>query len=190
MRKKIVLPNGLAFVLRPPEPQDVKQIYAAACASRKELSPWMPWCHADYSEQDSANWIELCTKSWQDGTGFGFVMMDKAEAVCLGTGGLNHVNSQYRSANLGYWVNTSFAGQGIATAAARQVAKFGFTEQNLMRIEILTDPENKKSQRVAEKLGAVREGIKRNGLVYADDARDAIRYSLIPSDLGKLAPEA
>ena len=44
--------------------------------------------------------------------------------------------------------------------------------------------DNVASLRVAEKVGAIREGILRNRLVNADRADDAVMFSLIPNDLG------
>ena len=43
---------------------------------------------------------------------------------------------------------------------------------------------NAPSQRVAEKVGAIREGIQRNRLVTDDRIDDAVMFSLIPADLG------
>ena len=42
----------------------------------------------------------------------------------------------------------------VATAAALLVARFGFDELGLQRIEIIAAVSNKASQRVAEKIGA------------------------------------
>jgi len=63
------------------------------------------------------------------------------------------------------------------------VARFGFDELKLRRIEIVAAINNKASQRVAEKAGATREGILRNRLVVRDKVYDAVMFSLIPGDL-------
>ena len=73
--------------------------------------------------------------------------------------------------------------RGIATGAARQVAATGFGELGLVRIEIATLPGNAASQRVAEKLGATREGEFRNRLVVRGEPVDAVVFSLVPRDL-------
>jgi RimJ/RimL family protein N-acetyltransferase len=41
---------------------------------------------------------------------------------------------------------------------------------------------NAASQRVAEKLGATREGVLRNRILIHDQVHDAVMFSLIPSD--------
>lgn len=50
---------------------------------------------------------------------------------------------------------------------------------NLIRLEILIAVGNTASQRVAEKVGAVREGILRKRLVLHDEAHDAVMFSLV-----------
>lgn len=74
-------------------------------------------------------------------------------------------------------------GRGVAVAASRLAARFGFDELGLARIEILAMPGNRPSLRVAVKLGAVCEGVARNGLIAEDMAREAVVHSLIPADL-------
>jgi RimJ/RimL family protein N-acetyltransferase len=63
------------------------------------------------------------------------------------------------------------------------LAKFGFEELQLERIEIVAAVGNKASERVAEKAGAVREGIARRRLRVHGVQHDAICFSLIPEDL-------
>jgi RimJ/RimL family protein N-acetyltransferase len=63
------------------------------------------------------------------------------------------------TANVGYWVRTSRTGQGIATAAVRLVARFGFEDLGLRRLELLIAVHNVASRRVAEKVGATLEGV-------------------------------
>ena len=50
------------------------------------------------------------------------------------------------------------------------------------RLEILAAVDNIASQRVAEKAGAIREGIMRNRLVIHGKLYDAVMFSLIPGD--------
>jgi RimJ/RimL family protein N-acetyltransferase len=50
----------------------------------------------------------------------------------------------------------------------------------LNRIEILVAVDNLASQRVAAKVGAVREGILRNRLLLHGKIHDAVMFSLIP----------
>jgi RimJ/RimL family protein N-acetyltransferase len=86
-------------------------------------------------------------------------------------------------ANLGYWVRTSRTGEGIATKAAKSALRYGFEKLGLHRIEIVVADDNKPSLRIAEKLGAVREGLLRNRLLIQGTSYDAYMHSLIPEDI-------
>jgi RimJ/RimL family protein N-acetyltransferase len=66
-------------------------------------------------------------------------------------------------------------------AAALLLGDFGFKELKLNRIEILVAVDNLASQRVAAKVGAVREGVLRNRLLLHGKIHDAVIFSLIPN---------
>jgi ribosomal-protein-serine acetyltransferase len=96
--------------------------------------------------------------------------------------GINFINRVHQVGNLGYWVRTSAVGNGVASTGARLVAQFGFEQLGLHRIEILAAVPNVASQRVAEKVGAVREGVLRKRLFIHGQSRDAVLFSLIYED--------
>lgn len=60
---------------------------------------------------------------------------------------------------IGYFVDTAYQGQGIATEAVKQLEKIGFEELKLQRIAILMDIRNLASEQVARKCGYEIEGI-------------------------------
>ncbi len=99
---------------------------------------------------------------------------------------MNNLNLLDKVANLGYWVRTSQTQQGIATIATRLLARFGLKELKLNRIEIIAATDNDASQRVAEKAGAIHEGVLRNRLVVHENVYDMVIFSFIPPDLEKL----
>ncbi len=124
----------------------------------------------------------MVSKLWGEGSHYAFgVFLLNGELVGSCSLGLFH--PQYHFANLGYWVHHAYRGQGIAVRAARLVARFGFEEVGLVRIEIVVAKENCASRRVGEKLGAHFEGILRNRLMIRERPVDAAMYSLLPEDL-------
>ena len=173
-------------LLRPYRPDDAADLYAAARESITEVSPWMKWCHPDYAIEESRTWAVQCVERWREGTEYNFVISDSRDASFLGSCGLNNINLLDKVANLGYWIRTSRTRQGIATTATRLLARFGLEQLSLNRIEIIAATDNKASQRVAEKVGAVREGILRNRLVVHENVYDMVIYSFVPRDLKQL----
>jgi ribosomal-protein-serine acetyltransferase len=157
-------------------------VYAAVIESMPELSRWMPWAQPGYSVGDSQNWLKMSAECWRDETAYEFAIIDNRDGSYIGGAGLNHLDRLNKVANLGYWIRSSRCKQGIATRAARLLVRFGLDTLKFNRIEILAAVENRGSQRVAEKTGAVREGILRNQLSLPDGIHDAVIFSIIPSD--------
>lgn len=168
--------------LRRVSPSDAESLFEAVSESFREVSLWMPWCSADYTLEESKLWCESRDDAWKKGTEYDFVITEKTNNFPLGVCGLNYINIEERFANIGYWVRTSKTRQGIATAAARLIAEFGFDKLNLHRMEIVVAASNIHSQRVAEKAGAFREGLLRQRLFLHGQILDAFMYSLVPAD--------
>jgi ribosomal-protein-serine acetyltransferase len=181
-RKKIELTDG-KITLRPYRSGDVKATYQAIRESLAELAPWLPFAHGDYSVRESRDWIKRRPKDWKKGVAYEFAIFDAGDGTMLGGCGLNGVDKISHCANLGYWVRTGRTSRGVATAAARLLAKWGFETLELKRIEILVAVSNGRSLRVAEKVGAKREGILRSRLNLTGKNEDAAMHSLIPGEI-------
>ena len=71
-----------------------------------------------------------------------------------------HIN-QHRTfiGEIGYFVDEQYWGKGIATQTVKFLEKLGFGKLKLNRIEILMDPRNKASEKVAIKCGYKKEGL-------------------------------
>ena len=185
MKKDIQLTNG-SLVLRPCLPSDVDAMYEAVRESITELSVWMPWWLTEYSVEECRTWIASQYKRWGKGDSYSFAIIDAIDNYLLGGCGLTNKDIPLRIAELAYWVRTSRTGHGIATAAGAILAHFGFSQLELKRIEIVTAVDNVGSQRVAEKLGAFREGILRDRILVGSETRDAVMFSLIIQDVARL----
>jgi RimJ/RimL family protein N-acetyltransferase len=72
------------------------------------------------------------------------------------------LNKKLRWANLGYQIQNQYWGKGYAPEACTCVLKYAFKELHIHRIEASMDVENHASFRVAEKIGMVQEGTRRN----------------------------
>ena len=181
--------TGLAIVLRPLRADDAPRLLDAVHASLPTLSQWLPWATSAYDLAAAEAWIAYCAGARASGAEHHFGVFDAGTGALLGGVGINHRIPAYRSANLGYWTTDAVRGQGVAVEAARLAARFGFETLGLQRIAILVQPENRASLRVAIKLGAVCEGVARDGIVVRGRAHDALVHSLLPRDLGMATPD-
>ena len=164
--------------IRPYRVEDAAPLLEAALESVPDAAPWMPWCHAELKVEDVRTWLESQVAAREDGTAFEFAIVD-ADGNYLGGCGINNVRPKGRFANLGYWVRSSATGRGIAPAAVRALVRWAFANTGLERLEILCAVGNPRSQRVAEKVGARREGVHPSRLFLHDRAHDAVVYSIV-----------
>lgn len=167
-------------LLRPPRSSDAAALLEAIRESKAELSRWMSWFHPRYGIADAREWIFRSTRGRRQSTEHNFLIVDDAKRI-LGTCALNQIRPEYRTANLGYWIRTSSAGRGVATAAVGEIAKFAFRETDLARLEIVVEISNRGSQRVAEKSGAIFEGVAHDRIVLHGKSFDARMYALLRS---------
>lgn len=165
------------------QPDDVDNLLEAARESVREIYPWMDWCHPKFNRKDSTTWVMSRDQDWNQGGEYSFVIVDAVTRRFLGGCGINAVNHAHNYANLGYWMRTSETRKGIATAATKLLARFGFEELKLNRIEIVVAIGNRASERVAEKAGAMKEGVLRRRLMIASQSHDASMFSLVPEDV-------
>jgi len=166
------------FAIRPYEPEDAAELHAAIQESVAEVGVWMPWCHAGYSLEEARSWIATQQELTRQGLAYDFSIRSETGGY-LGGCGVNQINRVNLFANLGYWVRSSAMGRGVAPAAARLVAEHVFRATDLVRLEIVCAVGNVRSQRVAEKVGAQREGVLRSRVLIPSGPSDAVMYSLI-----------
>jgi RimJ/RimL family protein N-acetyltransferase len=94
-----------------------------------------------------------------------------------------HINGS-RTGRIGYWCVGDARGRGIMTRALRRLCRYGLDERGLRRLELITDPDNVASQRVATKVGFQREGVLRSHLPHPDGRRcDSVMFSLLPGEI-------
>ena len=171
--------------VRPYRASDTDDLFAAATESIADVAPWLAWCHPGYERWESEEWVQGQPDRWTSGIAYDFAV--RANDRFVGGCGLNLLQAQNRMANLGYWVRSTAQGRGVATAAARLVAAFGLRELGLERIEIVVAVANRASLRVAEKMGALREGILRRRLLIRDVSHDAVMFSLVSGEFVDVA---
>lgn len=170
------------FLVRRYELSDEQQLFQAARSSIPEVFRFLPWCHPDYSIEDSRNWLITIVPNWDRAIAYSFGIFSKDGQELHGGCGINQID-EHRTGNLGYWVKTASTRRGIATEVTPMLAKYGLEYLGLQRIEIVMSVENTASRAVAEAAGGVYEGRLRNRLLLHGRSHDAWVYSITPDDL-------
>lgn len=173
------------LLLRPFRLDDSPGLYSAVTESLEELKPWMSWATDGYTQLTAREYIAISRARWEEHTYYAFAIT-RGEDI-LGGCTLSSIHPIYHFCNLGYWVRTSCHGQGIAGRAAKLVARFAMEHLRVIRVEIVIGVGNHASLRVAEKIGAHKEGVLLNRMVVGKTISDAHMYSLVPADFGLVA---
>jgi RimJ/RimL family protein N-acetyltransferase len=152
---------------------------AQACRD-PEIARWIPFVPVPYTQRDAAEYVEACLAA--GGGRYPLAMTAADDDRLLGSIDLR-VNAM-RTGHIGYWVAADARGRGVCTRALRVLSRWGLGELRLGRLELITDPDNVASQRVAEKAGYRREAVLRSHLLYRDGTRrDSVMFSLLPGEL-------
>ncbi|HYD68826.1 GNAT family protein [Azospirillum sp.] len=177
------------FTIRPFGPEDINGHLAAVAASRPQLAAALSWASPAYGPNESAAWVMSRTAAWAQASEYSFVVEHAPTRTFAGSCSINRIDWPHQVGNLTYWIDSRWTGRGAATAGAMLAARFAFANLGLRRVEILAAEDNAASIRVAEKLGAVREGVLRQRLRLGGARKDAVLLSILPRELNEPAVE-
>jgi len=83
------------------------------------------------------------------------------------------------SITIGYAIEPSNHGKGYGTEALQLMVDYLFLAKEIHRVQANTDPENKVSQRILDKVGFKKEGVSRKSSFVRGQWRDEYHYSLL-----------
>ena len=86
------------------------------------------------------------------------------------------------SFELGWFLDAGYWGQGLAFEAARMAMKFIFENLDAHKIVVITQDNNEKSYRLAERLGFLKEGHHREGRIDGDRRYGPLYYGMLRSE--------
>ncbi|MFI5290503.1 MAG: GNAT family N-acetyltransferase, partial [Polyangia bacterium] len=97
------------------------------------------------------------------------------------------IDEATRTAMIGYAIGRAWWGRGLAPEAARAALKWAIQQFGLLRVWASTQVDHARSQRVMEKLGMMREGVRVGDHLQRDGtAVDEVLYRLdVAPDLAR-----
>lgn len=108
--------------------------------------------------------------------------------LILGEVVLNDLDEHNQSANLRIaLLKKAYFGKGYGTEAIRLILKYGFERLNLHRIELEVFDFNPRALHVYEKVGFIREGLRREVLYWQGRYHHAIMMGILKSDYEKVS---
>jgi RimJ/RimL family protein N-acetyltransferase len=110
-----------------------------------------------------------------------YVIEDARSAQILGGAALHHFDAMRDVVEIGYWLFRDARGRGIATRVVRALAEHAFAN-GICRVEAHVRLGNEASERVLERVGFAREGVKRKYLRHEGRRVDATLFALVADD--------
>ncbi len=105
------------------------------------------------------------------------------QARIIGTTTLFYIDREQGRAEIGYILQSSYWGQGLANEALTAVLRHARDQMGMRRIDADVDPRNAASLRCIERLGFVREGFARERWVVAGEVQDSVLLGLLTREL-------
>ena len=116
------------------------------------------------------------------GTLAAYVIQDTETRRLLGGANLSRFDPLRDVVEVGYWLFVEARGRGVATAAVRAMVDHAFAN-GIVRVEAHVRVGNAASERVLERVGFEREGIKRRLLRHGGVRVDATLFALVAPDV-------
>lgn len=129
---------------------------------------------AQFSEEAGLAYLRRQHQRLADDQGYSFAIANLSDDRAVGGAGLWPHESGL--ASVGYVVAPSLRGRGLATAALRALTAFAWTLAEVERVELLVEPWNTASIRVAERSGYRRGALLQQHMVIKGLARDMLIF--------------
>ncbi len=144
------------------------------------LHRWIDWCTPDFTLEQSERFLLATRLNWVKSEAYGFGVYRRYDDELIGMVAINELYHTFNMVSLGYWIRDSFQANGYGKEALEGLINFCFEQLKVTRVEIVCDPENLPSQKLAERCGAVFETKARNRFIYDGKPKDGMVYSIIP----------
>jgi ribosomal-protein-serine acetyltransferase len=119
--------------------------------SLPELMPFLPWATADHGLEATTSYLVESQSNWDKGVSFNYALLTPDGEVVGSCGLLTRQGPDVFE--IGYWIHSSYAGRGYATAVSLALAEIGLAQPEIDCVEIHHDVKNPASGRVAAKAG-------------------------------------
>lgn len=171
------------FELRLHEEHHAQALFDVVEKNRDHLGQWLPFVDMTRGPDDTLAFIRRARRSWAEGRSIQTGIWRGGQII--GTIGFVNLDRSNDRAEIGYWLDADYQGQGIITRAVRALLDYGFGELDLYRVEIRSDPDNEPSWKIPERLGFVLEGVTRGWARFGDRHVDCRVYSILRDEWSK-----
>ena len=179
--------KGKRIVLKRTKPtlKIAEAMFNVVDENRNHLEPWFPWPNLTQKVEDSLKYLFDKEKETKKGSKveYGLYLTNQY----IGNISIFNISEKKKSAEIGYWLSSSYTRQGYMTEAVRILEKEAFENMDINRIQIRCDERNKASFGVAKKCDYKYEGKLREDdfSEYFNDLRNTLVFSKLKSEYKK-----
>jgi [ribosomal protein S5]-alanine N-acetyltransferase len=146
---------------------------------QRSMAFHFPWVFPSLTEEGCKTYIERCKQDNFEG----LLVCDSVHKKIVGVVNLSQIFYRaFQNAYLGYYVDVSFAGQGLMSEGIHLAIDRAFHTLKLHRVEANIQPDNIASIHLVKKLGFTKEGYSRRYLKINESWRDHERWALTRED--------
>ena len=169
--------TGAKVILRPWTAGDADAVFTAC--QDPEIQRWTT-VPSPYAHSDAVAYVtEVAAAAWDDG-GAVFAVVEAGTGRMVGAMGAHGMRDGV--AHVGYWTAPEARGRGLTSDALRTLTRWFLGDGGAARVELIVEPANVGSVRVAESAGFIREGVLRRRFVLRGRRADVAMYSMLPGD--------
>ncbi|MDK3256177.1 GNAT family N-acetyltransferase [Blastococcus capsensis] len=170
--------TGRRVRLRPWRPDDAAAVLEAC--QDPEIQRWTQ-VPVPYTKEHAEGFVAgIAPQIWDEG-GALFAVEPLGGAALVGSMGL--FPPQDGVGEAGYWTAPGRRGRGCTADALRVLTDWALDVVGVHRVELLVDPANTGSRRVAERAGFLAEGTIRQRFLHRGQPSDVVLYARLATDL-------
>ncbi|MYM60555.1 GNAT family N-acetyltransferase [Vibrio sp. OCN044] len=163
-------------------PQEDDEQLTQCVLSSPGLHRWIDWCHPAFSLDDAQKFILATRLNWVKSEAYGFGLYTRKDHTFIGMVAVNELYHTFNMASIGYWLGDAYQKQGYAKEAVDALVEFCFSILKVTRIEIVCDPDNVPSQKLAQSCGAGFEVSAPNRYIYNGIPKQGLVYAILPPE--------
>lgn len=170
------------LMIRPFRRRDVAELHEAVAVSLDDLQPWLPWVEG-YDRGTALRFVRESVAAWSEGRAFDFTIrtVDNPKRH-IGNVSVWPTSQQNHIGEVGYWIRSDEIGRGYGGEATARATQIAFEEMGLHKVQLRIAVGNVASDRIAEKLGFVQEGILRDEVKIGGRWLDHTIWSMLEEE--------
>lgn len=173
--------NDLALLY--PELSMAQELFDLINSDREHIGKFLPFVDITKSVDDETNYLKMKLSGVANGTDFP-CFITKSDRI-IGTIDLHFINHDNKKAEIGYWLHSSYARQGLTKLAVQTICDYAFQNLGLNKLVIKADTENIASNQVAQSCGFRLVGVKKQDMLMRGEFRDMNVYEILKSEWEK-----